>query len=149
VRKVYYDQNLKRQLGFRGGAMAYWFKNRSAEFWDDCFGEFVISEPLYWALFHLDILDQFNELHHSGIIAAYEECILFSSSLEQAAILMREIADTLTSEEYDWPCGKQVSPELVDFRILVKTSDLRRDLIDMAEFMEKAQEHGFDVQLVL
>jgi hypothetical protein len=69
---VYYDHHGPRnQPGFRGGGSAWWVTSNPDRSWDERFAEFAISEQLYWAIFHLDIIDDLHELPHEGLLGAY------------------------------------------------------------------------------
>jgi len=82
---AYYDHHGPRnQPGFRGGGTAWWVRSDPERPWDEHFAEFDISEQLYWAIFHLGIIDDLAELPYSGLLGAYEEGILLASALADA-----------------------------------------------------------------
>ncbi len=63
------------------GVSAWWVRPDPDRPWDEHFAELKISEQLYWALWHLGIVDDFEELPNDGWLDAYEDGILFSSGL--------------------------------------------------------------------
>jgi hypothetical protein len=145
---VYYDSNGPRnQPGFRGGGSAWRVSSDLDRPWDRHFAEFDIPEQLYWALFHLGLIDDFGELAYDGLLGAYEEGILRSAGLGNAGELLREKADTLTQSTYEWGCAKQFSPDRIEYKIRVDAATLKQELLALADFMSKAASQGFDVQL--
>jgi hypothetical protein len=150
MKTVYYDNNGPRnQQGFRGGGAAWWIRSEPERPWDEHLAEFRISEHLYWALFHLGIIDDFYKLPYEGLLGAYEEGILRSSGLGSASELLRQRAQNLSPGTYEWGCSKQLSPDTIEYKILVDASALQEDLLALAAFLGEAASHGFDVQLWL
>ncbi len=150
MKTVYYDKNgPENQRGFRGGGSAWWVRSEPDRPWDEHFAEFSISEHLYWALFHLGIIDDFYELPYEGLLGAYEEGILASSGLSNASELLRQKAQGIPAGTYEWLCSEQVSPDKIEYKILVDASVLTQDLLALADFVREAASHGFDVQLWL
>jgi hypothetical protein len=150
MRTIYYDSNgPSNQPGFRGGGSAWWVRSDPDRPWDENFGEFNISEQLYWAIFHLGIIDDFYDLPHDGLLGAYEEGIVRSSGLGKAAELLRRKAANLIERTYEWDCTEQFSPARIEYKIQVEAATLRQELFNLAEFLTKAESEGFDVQLWL
>jgi hypothetical protein len=150
MKTVYYDNNgPERQQGFRGGGAAWWVRSDPDRVWDEHAAEFSISEPLYWGLFHLGLIDDFGELPHEGLLDAYEEGILRSTALVNAADLLHQRAQDLSPGTYEWRCSTQVSPDKIEYKILVDASALNQDLVALAAFFTEAVSQGFDVQLWL
>jgi hypothetical protein len=150
MKTIYYDNNGPgNQPGFRGGGSAWWVSSDPDRPWDEHFAEFVISEPLYWAIFHLGIIDDFAELPHDGLLGSYEEGILKSSGLENAVELLRQKAEGLTESTYEWGCAKQFIPDKIEYKIRVDSAKLKQELLDLADFLSTAASQGFDVQLWL
>jgi hypothetical protein len=150
MKTVYYDnRGPKNQRGFRGGGSAWWVRRESDRPWDEHFAEFDISEDLYWALFHLGLMDDFYGLPHDGLLGAYEEGVLRAEGLGKAAEVLLDKAQNLSSGTYEWICSEQVRPDRIEYRILVNAAALRRELIALAEFLDGAPSKGYDVQLWL
>ncbi len=150
MKTVYYNNDgPESQLGFRGGGSAWWVSSDPNRPWDEHFAEFDISERLYWAIFHLGVIDDFAELPYDGLLGSYEEGILKSSGLENARELLRQKADALTDGTYEWDCAKQFSPDMVEFKIRVDAATLKQELLALAAFLNEAASRGFDVQLWL
>ena len=116
---------------------------------EDRSGEFAISEGLYWGLFHLGVVDYFGQLPNDGFIGAYEEGVLFSAGLKEAAAFVRACVQQLTDEQLEWSCGQQVSPAKVDYRIVVHSLTLKTELNAFADFLSSADEYKADVQFWL
>ncbi len=114
TKTIYYDENGPEiQPGFRGFGRAWWARSGTDSEWDEHFGEFKISEQLYWSLFHLGIVDALEELPHDWLIGAYEEGILLASGLNRASEILREQAHDLAATRYEWDCLQQFSPEKI------------------------------------
>jgi hypothetical protein len=147
---IYYDKyGPANQAGFRGGGSAWWVRPDPDRPWDEHFAEFDISEQLYQALFHLGIIDDFYEFPYEGLLGAYEEGILRSASLENAAELLRVRAVGPIEDKYEWRCAKQFSPQEIEYRIVVDASALKGELLALAGFLSEAASRGHDVQLWL
>jgi|GEM_PF-6613366 len=102
MKTIYYDNDgPENQAGFRGGGSAWWVRSDPERPWDEHFAVFSISEQLYWAIFHLGIIDAFYELPYDGLLGAYEEGILRSSGLGKAGELVRQKAATLIEGTYE------------------------------------------------
>jgi hypothetical protein len=150
VKTVYYDNHgPENQPGFRNGGTAWWVRSEPDRLWDEHFAEFPISEPLYWALFHLGIIDDFYQLPYEGLLGAYEEGILRSSGLSSAYELLRQRAQHLSPGTYEWLCSTQMSADKIQYKIRVTASALKGDLLALADFFKGAAGRGFDVQLWL
>jgi hypothetical protein len=150
MKTIYYDSNGPgNQPGFRGGGSAWWVTSNPDRPWDEHFGEFDISEPLYWALFHLGIIDDFAELPYDGLLGSHEEGILKSSGLQSAVELLRRKAESLTESTYEWGCTKQFSPERIEYKIRVDAAKLKQELLALEDFLTEAASQGLDVQLWL
>lgn len=150
MKTIYYDVNgPEHQPGFRGGGSAWWVRPEPDRPWEDHFAEFSISEQLYWALFHLGIIDDFCGLPYDGLLGAYEEGILRSSGLGQASELLRQRAENLAESTYEWGCAKQFSPEKIDYKIQVQAVALKEELLALADYLDAAASRDFDVQLWL
>lgn len=150
MKTVYYDNHGPRnQQGFRGEGSAWWVRAESDGPWDERFAELDISEELYWALFHLGIIDKFCELPHDGLLGAYEEGVLRAEGLGKAAEVLLHKARNLSSGAHDWSCSELVGPDRIEYRIRVEATSLRRYLIALADFFNEASSKGFDVQLWL
>jgi hypothetical protein len=150
VKTVYYDSNgPTNQQGFRGGGSAWWVSSEPDRPWDENFAEFALSEHLYSALFHLGVMEDLCELPHDGLLGAYEEGILRSSGLRKATELLNQRAQDLSPGPYEWDCSKQFSPEKIEYKIIVDSASLKRELIALADFLETTADRGFDVQLWL
>ncbi len=150
MKTVYYDNHgAGNQQGFRGGGAAWWIRPQPDRAWDEHLAEFSISEQLYWGIFHLGVIDDLYELPYDGLLGAYEEGILKSSGLGNAAELLRRRAENLSAGTYEWVCAKQLSPDQVEYRILVDAEALQEELLALANFLSEAASHGFDVQLWL
>ena len=150
MKTVYYINNgPENQPGFRGGGSAWWVRTDPDRPWDEHFGEFRISEQLYKALFHLDIVDDFYELPIHGILGAYEEGILKASGLGKASQILWQRAENLAEETYEWTCGKQLSLDEVEYKIRVDAAALKEELLALAAFLEGGESQRFDVQLWL
>jgi hypothetical protein len=150
MKTIYYDSNGPgNQPGFRGGGTAWWVSSDPDRPWDQHFAEFDISEQLYWAIFHLGIIDDFGELPYDGLLGAYEEGILRSAGLENAVELLHHKAEGLTESAYEWDCAKQFSPDKIVYKILVDSATLKQQLLALAHFMSKAASYGYGVQLWL
>jgi hypothetical protein len=150
MKTIYYDNNGPgNQPGFRGGGTAWWVSSDPDRPWDEHFAEFDISEQLYWAIFHLGIIDDFGELPYDGLLGSYEEGILKSSGLGNASDLLRQKAENLVDGTYDWGCAKQFSPDKIEYKIRVDAATLKQELLALADFLSKAASHDYDVQLWL
>ncbi len=150
MKTIYYDNNGPgNQPGFRGGGSAWWVSSDPDRPWDEHFAEFSISEQLYWAIFHLGIMDDFYELPSHGLLGAYEEGILRSSGLGNASELLLQRAAGLIDGSYEWTCSKQLSPDRIDYKIRVDAATLKQELLALADFLRKAASNGYDVQLWL
>jgi hypothetical protein len=150
MRVVYYDpKGPRRQAGVRGPSHAWLVSAHSERPWDERFGEFQISEALYWALFHLDVVDALAALPHEGIMDAYEEGILLHAALKDARELLEYHAEHV-SGAYDWPCSSTVlQGEPIQYRIRVEESPLRAELLSLTDFLHHGARLGYDVQLWL
>ena len=156
---------LKEYFEFRNRPVIYWDKNKNSDdfrdgaaWWvlpdinrpiDEHFGELDISRDLYQALVSLDILDAFEKLPHEFILSTYEEGILMGSGVTDAAEILRQKAQSLTQDTYDWHCSEQVTPKRIEYRIKVEAADLQKELIELAEFMDKGASKNYAVQLWL
>jgi hypothetical protein len=150
MKTIYYDNNGPRsQPAFRGGGSAWWVSSDPDRPWDDNFAEFDISEQLYWAIFHLGIIDDLAELPYDGLLGSYEEGILKSSGLEDAGELLRRRAESLTESIYEWDCAKQLGPDRIDYKVRVDAAALKQELFALADFLSQAASRGLDVQLWL
>jgi hypothetical protein len=150
MKTIYYDSNGPgNQPGFRGGGTGWWVSSDRNRPWDEHFGEFDISEPLYWAIFHLGLIDDFAELPYDGLLGSYEEGILKSSGLGNAVELLRQKAESLTESTYEWTCSKQFSPNKIEYKIRVDAATLKQELLALADFLSRAASHDYDVQLWL
>lgn len=150
MKTIYHDNNGPRnQPGFRGGGSAWWVSSDPDRPWDEHFAEFSISEGLYWAMFHLGIIDDFGELPYDGLLGAYEEGILRSSGLGNASELLHERAANLMDGTYEWTCSKQFSPDKIEYKIRIDAATLKQELLALTDFLSKAASHGYDVQLWL
>jgi hypothetical protein len=150
MKTIYYDNNgPTNQPGFRGGGSAWWVRPDPDRPWDQHFAEFSISEQLYWAIFHLGIIDDFCEQPYDGLLGAYEEGILRCSGLGNASDLLRQRAENLINGTYEWDCSKQFSPDNIEYKIRVDAATLKQELLALANFLSKAASQGFDVQLWL
>lgn len=150
MKTIYYDNHGSRnQLGFRGGGSAWWVRPQPDRPWDEHFAEFDVSEQLYWALFRLRIIEDFCGLSHDGLLGAYEEGILRSSTLGNASELLNRRAQNLSPRTFEWDCSKQLSPDKIEYKILVDAEALKQELMALADFLDAAASRGFDVQLWL
>lgn len=147
---VYCDTNVPGQYnGCKRGGSAWWVRRDPDRVWDEHFGEFNISPELYWSLFQLGIIDAFCELPTSGLLGAYEEGIVLSSGLTRASEVLRRQVDRLSGGAYEWSCGKQLSPEKIEYKIIVNGAVLKEELVSLADFLSGAASRGFDVQFWL
>lgn len=144
---IYWDKD-KNSDDFRDG-VAWWVLPDMTRPADEHFGEFDISRGLYQALLSLDILYAFEKLPHEFILDTYEEGILIGSGVTDAAKILRQKAQILTQETYDWHSSEEISPERKEYRIKVEAADLQRELIEMAEFMDEGASKNYAVQLWL
>jgi len=136
MKTIYYDNDgPENQAGFRGGGSAWWVRSDPERSWDEHFAVFSISEQLYWAIFHLGIIDAFYELPYDGLLGAYEEGILRSSGLGKAGELVRQKAATLIEGTYEWDCAKQFSPDRIDYKVRVDAATLKQELLALADFL--------------
>ncbi len=150
MKTIYHDNNgPSNQPGFRGGGTGWWVSSDPDRPWDEHFAEFSISEQLYWAIFHLGIIDDFGELPYDGLLGSYEEGILRSAGLGNAVELLRHKAEGLTESAYEWGCAKQFSPDKIEYKIRVDAATLKKELLALADFLSNAASQGFDVQLWL
>ncbi len=156
---------LKEYIAFRNRPVIYWDKQTNSDdyrdgaaWWvlpdinrpvDEHFGEFDISSSLYQALVSLDILDVFEKLPHEFILSTYEEGILIGSGVTDAAEILRQKAQSLKQDIYDWHCSEEISPVRKEYRIKMEAVDLRRELNEMAEFMDEGAKKNYAVQLWL
>jgi hypothetical protein len=148
--KVYYEQNgPPLQPGFRGGGRAWLVRPEPNRPWDEHFGEFEITEQLYWSLFNLSIIDALEQLPHDGLMGAYEEGVLLASSLNRASEILRERATNLGATDYEWDCGTQIKPVKVQYKIIVEPARLKEELLSLADFVDTAASQGYNVQLWL
>jgi hypothetical protein len=150
MKTIYYDNNgARNQPGFRGGGSAWWVSSDPDRPWDEHLAEFDISEQLYWAIFHLGIIDDLAELPYHGLLGSYEEGILGSSGPGNAAELLRGKAENLMEGTYEWDCAKQFSPDAITYKLRVDAATLQQELLALADFLYQAASCGFDVQLWL
>lgn len=147
TKSVYWDPaGPRRQRGFRGFAAARWIDPSPR-----CRGERPISEQLYWGLFELGLVD---ELAGSAGLAAgelepYREGTLRRENLERVATLLDERANTLARGRFDWLCGRELSPESVEYRIAVPADALVAELRVLASFVRDAANRDYAVEFVL
>ena len=147
---IYYNPEGPRfQIGFRGSSEAWLVVRDPNRSWDENHGVFPISEHLYWSLFHLGIIEDLQELPNNGWLDSYEEGILFNSSLLPASELLHSYAQTVGSEQYNWQCAKQSSPDEIEYRIIVDGKRLQQELIGLADFLREGATRGLDAQLWL
>jgi len=150
TKTIYYDEHGPEiQYGFRNGSRAWWVRLDPDSEWGEHLGEFEISEHLYWSLFHLGMIDALEELPHDGLMGAYKESILLLSSLDRASEILREHADNLAETRYEWDCLHQFRPEKIQYKIVVEATRLKRELLALADFMDRGASLGYNVQLWL
>lgn len=143
-RVVYYDEtDPGLQMGFRCVAAAWWVVPGEVA---ECLRSMRITEPLYWALHHLGIVDALYELPITGIIGPYEEGIVLNEGLPRFARMLRDQADRL-EPAYDWLCAG--GSEGVSYRIKADRPTLRSAMLELTTFVEEAAQCGHDVQLWL
>jgi hypothetical protein len=145
----YHDKGSRKKVGFRGHAAAWWVRGDPDTPIREKFGVLEISEHLYQALFNLGIIDGFRALPGDGFLDAYEEGILFLDGLADAAELLHSCARSLSEIEYDWKCSEQIRPERIEFRISVDSKTLRKELLELANFVNDGASQGYDLQLWL
>ncbi|MFC1833591.1 hypothetical protein ACFL2Q_02510 [Thermodesulfobacteriota bacterium] len=150
MKTVYYNPEGPRiQEGFGGGGSAWWVSPEPDSPWDERFRELQISEQLFWAMWHLGVIEGFSGLPSEGPVDHYEEGILLTSGLPQASEILLQRAQNISEGIYEWRCGSRVSPPRIEYKVRVKSDQVKRDLIALAEFLLGAASRGYDVQFWL
>lgn len=147
---IYFDPiGTRRQDGFRGPTEVRWISKDRDGTWNGNVAAFALSEPLYQALFFLNIVQRLEELPHEFLLSDYEEGILLNTGLLAAVQLLRAVAEEL-AESYD----RQVSTCIYEgvqtsYRIVAEGGMLRGEMIGLAGFLEEAHRRGLDVEFFL